>query len=221
MKSSTATAERLPTAAEALAEARAARDVAREAMSAAAAKAERVRSLSDRLEAAQQAVTAITMQHAEAVQGWAAAGATGQPPQPDAAALKSATGELAAARQQSDAAGVAMQSVEAEYVALVADYPRLQQAVTDAAIPVALEEIHAARAARQKALDEWNAADARVEVLTATITRQQQASAAARAAARELDQIHRDEVKAGRKQQDIELAGEREIARRYWDSLIA
>ena len=214
------TAPRLPTAAEVLAEARAARDVAREAMSAAAAKAARVRSLSDRLEAAQQALSAITTRHAQAVQAWAAAGATGQPPQPDAAALKSATGELAAARQQSDAAGVAMQSVEAEYVALVADYPRLQQAVADTAIPVALEEIHEARAARQKALDQWNAADARIETLTAIITRQQQASAAARAAARELDQLHRDEVAAGRKAQDLALAAEREIARRYWDSLI-
>ena len=220
MKSSTATAPRLPTAAEALAEARAARDEAREAMSAAAAKCERVRCLSDRLEAAQRALNAITAQHAQDVAAWASAGASGQPPQPDAAALKSATAELATARQQAAAAGLAEATITAEYSALVADYPRLQQAVADAAISVALAEIHAARAARQKALDEWNCADARVEVLTATITRQQQASAAARAAVRELDQLHRDEVKAGRKQQDLALAAEREIARRYWDSLI-
>ena len=219
MKSSTATAPRLPTAAEALAEARAARDVAREAMSAAAARAERVRRLADRLEVAQQAVTAVTTRHAQDVAAWATAGATGQPPQPDKDAMKVATGELAAARQQADAAGVAAQQVEAEYVGLVASYPRLQQAVTDAAIPVALEEIHAARAARQKALDEWNCADARVEVLTQSITRQQN-SAAARAAVRELDQLLRDEVKAGRKAQDLALAGEHELARRYWEALI-
>ena len=214
------TAPRLPTAAEALAEARAARDQAREVMEATAAKAERVRHLADRLEAAQQALNAITAQHAQAVQEWATAGATGQPPQPDANALKLATTEVATARQQSDAAGVAAAAITAEYSQLVAAYPGMQQGVIEAAIPVALEEIHAARAARQKALDEWNAADARVEVLTQTITRQQQASAAARAAVRELDQLHRDEVKAGRKQQDIELAGERELARRFWDSLI-
>ena len=216
----TNTAERLPTAADALAEARAARDQAREAMTAAAAKAERVRHLADRLEAAQQALNAITAQHAQAVQAWATAGASGQPPQPDAAALKTATAELAAARHQADAAGIAEATITAEYSALVAGYPGMQQGVIEAAVPVALAEIHEARAARQKALDEWNCADARVEVLTATITRQQQASAAARAAARELDQIHRDEVKAGRKAQDVAIATERELARRYWEALI-
>ena len=219
MKSSTATAERLPSDAEALTAARAARDQAREAMTAAAAKCERVRHLADRLEAAQQALNAITAQHAQAVQAWATAGASGQPPQPDAAALKTATAELEAARQQADAAGIAVQAVEREYLQLVAAYPRLQQAVIDASVPVALAEIHEARAAREKALDAWNCADARVEVLTAIITRQQN-SGPARAAVRELDQLHRDEVAAGRKAQDLALAAERDIARRYWEALI-
>ena len=220
MKSSTATAERLPTAAEALTAARAARDQARSAMTAAAAKCERVRHLADRLEAAQQGLSAITARHAQAVQEWAAAGASGQPPAPDANALKLATAELAAARQQADAAGIAAAKITAEYSALVAGYPGMQQGVIEAAVPVALAEIHEARAARAKALDQWNAADARIEVLTQTITRQQQASAAARAAVRELDDVHRAEVARGRKQQDLALATERDIARRYWDSLI-
>ena len=219
MKISTAKVERLPTAAEALAEARAARDQARSAMTAAAAKAERVRCLSDRLEAAQQGVTAITTQHAQDVAAWATAGATGQPPQPDANALKLATTEVAAARQQADAAGLAEATITAEYSQLVAAYPGMQQGVIEAAIPVALGEIHEARAARDKALAAWNCADARIEVLTATITRQQN-SAAARAAVRELDDVHRAEVARGRKQQDLALAAEHELARRYWDSLI-
>lgn len=152
---------------------------------------------------------------------WAAAGATGAPPQPDAKALQAAHAELAAAQQQADAAGVAMKQVEAEHQQAVTAYQSAQQAVIDAAIPVALAEIHGARDARQKALEAWIAADAKCEMLGLTIIQQQQFSEAARAATLELERVHKADAAAGRKDQDQLTLAARDNALRYWNSLIA
>ena len=155
------------------------------------------------------------------MQEWAAAGASGQPPQPDATALQAAHAELAAAQQQADAAGVAMRQVEAEHASAVAACQSAQQALVDAAVPVALAEIHAARAARQKALEAWIAADAKCEMLALTIIQQQQASEAAREATRELERLNKEDVRAGRKDQDNLTIAARDSALRYWNALVA
>ena len=217
----TATLKVEPSPADLLANARQDRDTARQAIDASAAKAQRVGTLHARLEAAKQALAALTQQHAQAVQEWAAAGATGTPPPPDATALQAAHAELAAAQQQADAAGVAMKQVEAEHQQAVNAYKSAQQAVIDAAIPVALGGIIAARDARQKALEAWIAADAKCEMLALTIIQQQQASDAAREAARELERLNKEDARAGRKDQDNLTVSARDNALRYWNSLIA
>ncbi len=217
----TATLKVEPSPADLLATARQQRDKARQSIDASAAKAQRVGTLHARLEAAKQALAALTQQHAQAVQEWAAAGASGQPPQPDATALQAAHAELAAAQQQADAAGVAMRQVEAEHASAVAAWQSVQQALVDAAVPVALAEIHAARAARQKALEAWIAADAKCEMLALTIIQQQQASEAAREAARELERLNKEDARAGRKDQDNLTIAARDSALRYWNALVA
>lgn len=217
----TATLLKEPTPADLLANARHARDNAREHVTALEATGRRVGELHTRLQAAKQAVATLTQQHAQAVQEWASAGATGTPPQPDAKALQAAHAELAAAQQQADAAGVAMKQVEAEHLQAVTAYRAAQQGVIDAAVGVAMDAIYAARSARQKAQQDWIAANARCDILHLTLIHQQAASGTAREAVRELERLWKEDAAAGSTAQEQATGAARDSAAGYWNALIA